>query len=195
MAGCRLRRCQAGDGHDAEKIGWWTVTANSKVPVVCSACMTALHMSVIARYHCAVRLALSAEHAPFTSKSTVTVHLAPNLAPFDLKPPMARRYHYHVYVIELSKDVLYEPRFKKANPDYVSGKPCVYVGMTGLNPDLRFDKHKAGIQANKFAQKFGLRLLPALYEIYNPMPYEGAREMEVELAIGLREAGYGVWQA
>jgi hypothetical protein len=27
------------------------------------------------------------------------------------------------------------------------------------------------------------------------MPYEGARDMEVELAIGLREAGYGVWQA
>jgi hypothetical protein len=26
------------------------------------------------------------------------------------------------------------------------------------------------------------------------MPYEGAREMEVELAIGLKEEGYGVWQ-
>ncbi len=108
---------------------------------------------------------------------------------------MARRYHYYVYVIELSKDVYYEPRFKKANPDYISGKLCVYVGMTGLNPDLRFDKHKAGIQSNKFVREFGLRLLPQLYECYNPMPYEGAREMEVELAIGLREAGYGVWQA
>ena len=28
-----------------------------------------------------------------------------------------------------------------------------------------------------------------------PMPYDGACDMEVELAIGLREAGYGVWQA
>ena len=37
--------------------------------------------------------------------------------------------------------------------------------------------------------------LPELYEVYNPMPYEAAREMEVELAIGLREEGYGVWQA
>jgi len=52
-----------------------------------------------------------------------------------------------------------------------------------------------GIQANKFVQKFGLRLLTELYEAYNPMPYDGARDMEVELAIGLREAGYGVWQA
>ena len=108
---------------------------------------------------------------------------------------MARRYHYHVYVIELSKDVLHEGRFKKCNPDYVPGKPCVYVGMTGLDPDVRFDKHKAGIQSNRYVQQYGLRLLPDLYEVYNPMPYDGARDMEVELAIGLREAGYGVWQA
>lgn len=108
---------------------------------------------------------------------------------------MPRRHHHHVYVVELSQDVLYEPRFRKANPDHVPGKPCVYVGMTGLDPDLRFDKHKAGIQANRFVLEYGLRLLPALYEMYNPMPYEGAREMEVELGIALREAGYGVWQA
>ena len=108
---------------------------------------------------------------------------------------MARKDHYHVYVIELSKDVLYEPRFMRSNPDYVVGKPCVYVGMTGLDPDQRFDKHKAGIQSNRFARQYGLRLLPQLYEVYNPMPYDGARDMEVELAIGLREEGYGVWQA
>ena len=79
--------------------------------------------------------------------------------------------------------------------DYQLGKPFVYVGMTGLDPDLRFDRHKAGIQANRFVLEYGLSLLPSLYEIYNPMPYEVAREMEVELAIGLRETGYGVWQA
>ena len=107
---------------------------------------------------------------------------------------MGRRYHYYVYVSELSKDVLYEARFKKANPDYVTAMPCVYVGMTGLNPDLRFDKHKAGIQSNRFVQLFGLRLLPELYEVYNPMTYDSALDMEVELAIGLRAAGYGVWQ-
>ena len=106
-----------------------------------------------------------------------------------------RSHHYHVYVIELSKGVLYERKFQKANANYHAGMPCVYVGMTGLDPDVRFDKHKAGIQSNRFVQKFGLRLLPELYEIYNPMPYDGARDMEIELAIGLREAGYGVWQA
>ena len=108
---------------------------------------------------------------------------------------MARRHHYHVYVIELSQDVLYEARFRKANPGYVGGRPCVYVGMTGLDPDLRFDKHKAGIQSNRFVQQFGLRLLPQLYQVYIPMPYDGARDLEVELASVLRDAGYGVWLA
>lgn len=103
--------------------------------------------------------------------------------------------NHHIYVVELSKDVLYEPKFKKANPDYIFGKPCVYVGMTGLDPDTRFDRHKAGIQANKYVLDYGLWLLPELYESHNPMPYEDAKYMEVDLAIRLREAGYGVWQA
>ncbi|MBI2768644.1 MAG: hypothetical protein HYX47_03395 [Burkholderiales bacterium] len=108
---------------------------------------------------------------------------------------MARRPHYHVYVVELADQVWNAARFRKANPDYQLGKPFVYVGMTGLDPDVRFDKHKAGIQANTYVRDHGLHLLPALYERYNPMPYEAAREMEVELGIALRRAGYGVWQA
>ena len=105
------------------------------------------------------------------------------------------RPRYHVYVVELARDVLEVPRFMKANPGYTPGKPCVYVGMTGLDPDVRFDKHKAGIQANRYVQRFGLRLLPDIYDAYNPMTYDDARAMEVELAIDLRSGGYGVWQA
>lgn len=105
-----------------------------------------------------------------------------------------RTHHYSVYVVELADAVWNEARFRKANPDYRLGKPFVYVGMTGLDPDLRFDRHKAGVQSNRYVHRYGLRLLPALYEPYNPMPYDGAREMEVELAVALRESGYGVWQ-
>ena len=108
------------------------------------------------------------------------------------RPP---RHHHHVYVVELADRVWNEPSFRHANQEHQWGKPLVYVGMTGLDPDTRFDRHKAGFQANRFVQRYGLRLLPQLYEVYNPMPYEAAREMEVELAIGLREAGYAVWQA
>src|SRR4051812_16287541 len=127
-----------------------------------------------------------------TVRRAALYHAAPPEQTLFSRRP--RRYHHHVYVVALSPDVLYEPRFRRANPDYVTGKPCVYVGMTGLSPDVRFDKHKAGIQANRFVQRYGVRLLPGLYEVYNPMPYDGARDMEVELAIGLREKGYGVWQ-
>ena len=105
-----------------------------------------------------------------------------------------RARHYHVYVIELGPEAWDVARFRAANPDHQLGMPLVYVGMTGLDPDIRFDKHKAGIQSNRFVMLYGLRLLPSLYAAYNPMPYDGARDMEVELAIALREKGYGVWQ-
>ena len=106
----------------------------------------------------------------------------------------SRPFHHNVYVVELSRHVLGEPKFMRSNTHYLGAKPCVYVGMTGLSPDERFDKHKAGIKSNRFVRLYGLRLLPSLYEPYNPMPYAGAQEMEVELGINLREEGYGVWQ-
>ena len=111
------------------------------------------------------------------------------------RQPARRRGRHHVYVVQLSDEVWNLARFRKANPDYVLGQPFVYVGMTGLDPDVRFDKHKAGIQANAYVQKYGLRLLPDLYEGFNPMHYEDAQEREVEIGIDLRSAGFGVWQA
>ena len=109
---------------------------------------------------------------------------------------MARRkkHRHNVYVIELDPRILNSVRFRRANPERDILKPCVYVGCTGLTPEKRFARHKAGIQANKFVQRFGVRLLPKLYAYANPMPYDAARDMEVELAIALREQGYGVWQ-
>ncbi|MEX2197590.1 MAG: hypothetical protein WD886_02175 [Burkholderiales bacterium] len=112
-----------------------------------------------------------------------------------MRKKRAGGHRHHVYVVELDPAVLNLARFRKANPDRDMLKPCVYVGMTGLTPAARFDKHKAGIRANSYVQRFGLRLLPKLYAYANPMPYEAARDMEVELAISLREEGYAVWQA
>ena len=84
---------------------------------------------------------------------------------------------------------------------YLAGGLIMGVGvsllfvMTGLDPDLRFDKHKAGIQSNAYVRKYGLRLLPDLYEGFNPMRYDEAVAREIELGIDLRSAGFGVWQA
>jgi hypothetical protein len=129
------------------------------------------------------------------SKAAASAGARTGAPPKRVPTRLPRSQHYHVYVVELSDEVWNLARFRKANPNYQLGKPFVYVGMTGLDPDLRFDKHKAGIQSSSYVRRFGQRLLPGLYTTYNPMPYEGARDMEVELGIGLREAGYGVWQA
>ncbi len=70
----------------------------------------------------------------------------------------------------------------------------MYVGMTGLSPEERFQKHLRGEKDAWFVHKYGDRLLPELYRHFNPMPYDLARVMEPELARQLREQGYGVWQ-
>ena len=111
------------------------------------------------------------------------------------KVKKAKRARHNVYVIELDGRVLNHARFRAANPNRDITKPCVYVGCTGLTPEKRFAKHKAGIQANRYVQDYGIRLLPRLYAYANPMPYDAARDMEVELAIALQEEGYAVWQA
>jgi hypothetical protein len=43
--------------------------------------------------------------------------------------------------------------------------------------------------------EYGERLMPELYALYNPLTYDEARSLEVELGIDLREGGFGVWQA
>ncbi len=58
--------------------------------------------------------------------------------------------------------------------------------MTGLRPEERFLNHKAGIKSAGIVHKYGLRLLPELYECYNPMPFEAAAQMERDLAEDLR---------
>lgn len=107
----------------------------------------------------------------------------------------SRSHHHHVYVVELHRDVLYEAGFRRANPRYDGFAPCVYVGMTGLDPARRFQNHKAGVKGNRYVQRFGLRLMPELYECFNPMPFAAARELEADLAEDYRARGWAVWQA
>jgi hypothetical protein len=109
--------------------------------------------------------------------------------------PAAAAWHHNVYVIELDPKVLKDRKFRAANPQHDPKKPCLYVGATGLSPYERFLNHKDGYKSNRYAEKYGLHLRPDLFECYNPMPYKAAVELEVELAAGLREEGYAVWQA
>jgi len=102
--------------------------------------------------------------------------------------------HYHVYVIKLDGAVLNHRKFKEANPQHHPLKACVYVGMTGLSPKERFAQHKKGYKSGKYVHQYGTKLLPKLYERYNPMKYEEAVERERLLADHLRKQGFAVWQ-
>ena len=88
--------------------------------------------------------------------------------------------HHSVYVVYL----------RNPNGD---GKAAYYVGMTGLSPEDRFKNHKAGIKAARVVKKYGERLVPKLYAHLNPMTYQAAVAMEVQLAEELRAAGYQVF--
>ena len=101
-------------------------------------------------------------------------------------------HHHCVYVVLLDDKAAKDRKLLKANPHRDKAKPCVYVGMTGLKPDERFQNHKNGIKAARVVQRFGLRLLPEFFECFNPMPFEAAAEMERDLAEDLRNQGYTV---
>ena len=101
----------------------------------------------------------------------------------------------NLYVIGLDKAVLEVPRFKRENPGYRQGKPCVYVGITSLEPEERFRQHKAGVKAGRgYVTKYGLYLMPRKYQHRNPVSSTEAEEKERDLAESLRRKGYGVWQ-
>ncbi len=101
-------------------------------------------------------------------------------------------FHYHVYVVLLDTRAARNRKIRQANPDRAPEKPCVYVGMTGLHPSERLSNHLRGIKAARWVCRYGIRLLPELYEWLNPMPFEAAAQMEQDLAEDLRRQGYTV---
>jgi len=102
----------------------------------------------------------------------------------------------NLYVIRLDKAVMQRPRFSELNPGYRYrwSRPCVYVGVSALDPKDRFEQHKAGIKHSRTVKKYGRRLMPRLFDHLNPVPSAEAKDRERELAESLRRTGYGVWQ-
>ena len=110
----------------------------------------------------------------------------------QLHPKRQAEQHHNVYVVLLDPAVGKIRTVRAANPDRNRKEPCVYVGMTGLTPEERFANHKAGIKNASLVKRYGIRLLPELYEHLNPMPFAAAARMEADLAEDLRGAGYTV---
>jgi hypothetical protein len=63
---------------------------------------------------------------------------------------------------------------------------------SGLAVQNWFQNHKKGQKSAWVVKKYGLRLMPELYEYLNPMPFEAASQMEKDLAEDLRADGYTV---
>jgi hypothetical protein len=108
------------------------------------------------------------------------------------KKSEAEKHHHSVYVILLEKPVLKDRAALRLNPNRDRAKPAVYVGMTGLPVDHRFENHRNGYKSSRVVQKYGVRLLPELYQHLNPMPFEAAAQMEKDLTEDLRSEGYTV---
>ena len=94
------------------------------------------------------------------------------------------RDHHSVYVIELNSGAL---RGKSAK------EPALYVGMTGLPVEQRFENHRAGYRSSGVVKRFGSHLRPDLYEHLNPMTWQAAVTKEKQLAAELRGNGVVVF--
>jgi hypothetical protein len=74
------------------------------------------------------------------------------LLPFELRRKKRARekgqdFHHNVYVVLLKDTVAKHPSILRLNPKRDPLKPCVYVGMTGIPVDHRFENHKNGYKS------------------------------------------------
>lgn len=113
--------------------------------------------------------------------------------PLPLRPNEAP--NCRVYVIELHQNIIDDPKFLNANPNYRFGRPCVYVGMTSLTPEERFAEHTSQGKNSSAIAASGRRLRMDLVDYQKPIRRTFAFAREKRLANELRAKGYGVWQA
>lgn len=102
------------------------------------------------------------------------------------------QFHHHVYVVLLAPEAARYRKLRTENPARDPQKPCVYVGMTGLQPEERFWNHKNGEKSAWVVRRHGVKLLHELFAHLNPMPFEAAAQMEKDLAADLKAQGYTV---
>ena len=99
----------------------------------------------------------------------------------------------NLYVITLHPEVLTGKEFRDANPNYIEGMPCVYVGITIHDPGDRYQQHKTGYKCSKYPRKFGVELALDLIDGFEAADLSDV-EKEAALADWLRDQGYAVWQ-
>jgi predicted GIY-YIG superfamily endonuclease len=66
--------------------------------------------------------------------------------------------------------------------------------MTANPVQYRYEQHKSGKKANRYAQLYGEGVIEELCKSLENMTREAAEKREQKLAINLRNKGYAVWQ-
>lgn len=96
---------------------------------------------------------------------------------FSAKTHKKRGVQNYIYIV-LLKGVV------KTRPGY-----ALYVGRSIRKPEVRFQQHKEGYKASRYVKKYGIRLLPELFEHLNPMSNAESIELEVSIAEAFKKAG------
>jgi predicted GIY-YIG superfamily endonuclease len=99
----------------------------------------------------------------------------------------------NLYIITLAPEVLQRKEFRDANPAYIDGMPCLYVGITVHDPGDRFEQHKAGYKSSRYPRRYGVELALELMDEFDAAG-RSEEEKEPALAQWLRSQGYAVWQ-
>jgi len=99
----------------------------------------------------------------------------------------------NLYVITLNPEVLWEKEFRRENPGYIEGMPCLYVGMTIHDPGDRYEQHRVGYRSSKYPRKYGVELALEIVEDFDRQGLSD-EEQEAALADWLRDQGCAVWQ-
>jgi hypothetical protein len=103
-----------------------------------------------------------------------------------------RELRYSVYVVLLEAYVGTLPQMRRRNPKRDPSKPFVYVGLTSLPVNRRFDFRRATPEHEWRLHKFGIRLMSELYDSFHPMTCKRALQTAKKLADDLRAKGFGV---
>lgn len=99
---------------------------------------------------------------------------------------------HHVYVVLLESGVSRLHAVQEVNPRGRPGMAALYVGTTHLTPAIRFRQHKLGRHGSRWVRKWGISLVPELYQGMNPMYLDVADEAERRLTRHLRRRGFYV---
>ena len=120
--------------------------------------------------------------------TTVEADLFTLLARYS--PQSWARGHHSLYAVELDPAVMKNRKFREKNPGGAASG-CLYVGVTGLPPETRFERHLAGTQSARFVKAHGVRLRMDLVEGFSRLPFrvaagDGAEAGGVAARAGIR---------